>query len=147
MSCCSACVLLTESWLRFKIQKTSICANYMMLNWQNGHKDVAALLVDYGAVVDKGDDRHETPLYVAAEVNIWYCFVQISEFVASIAHCDSTTVIEYRMAMKMWHCCWLIAALVLTKPTKNDETPLLVAAMVGLISRDKFAISFSSCSL
>ena len=37
---------------------------------QNGHKNLASLLIDRGASVDKATEDGQTPLYVAARVNI-----------------------------------------------------------------------------
>ena len=42
----------------------------MGFNGQQGHKEVVAVLIDRGAVVDFGDRWGETPLHAAVSVSI-----------------------------------------------------------------------------
>ena len=45
-----------------------VCFFLLLLKYKAGHEEVARLLIDHGAIVDKADHKGQTPLWAAAEV-------------------------------------------------------------------------------
>ena len=48
---------------------------FFFFSLQNGQKEVVALLIDSGALVDNVNNYHHTPLYLAAEVSFFVSLV------------------------------------------------------------------------
>ena len=76
-----------------------------------GHKQMAMMLIDHGAMVDKDSYRRWTPLFVAAQVGsdslatFYFKFLMFTEFlfrmllVCEFANADNVKMIEWRCAI------------------------------------------------
>ena len=77
------------------ILRCGACIYFVNSNRQRGHKDLVALLIDRGAVVDKTDMFGYTPLFRAAQVCnferyifLFRCFVLLTESDCFVTVCN-----------------------------------------------------------